>query len=118
MKTIPLYAQPQNPIYSTVAPSIGEATQKTCGAHGGNLQYTDMDSINNCRMTKGAKAVHRIPAVVKPCSGKVDAAKAGYNHHATYSKKEFRSMAARVLRERGIPVNAKTIAGILSGKTL
>lgn len=118
MKAVPLYLQPQNPIYASVPAPIGVATQKTVGCHGGNLQFTDMDSINNCRMTKGSKAVHRITPEVRPCAGYVEQSKSGVNHHACYSKRELRGLAIKVLRQRGEQINEKSIRGILSGKTL
>lgn len=113
----PLYQQPLNPLYA-VAPSIKDFCQPTCGANAMDLRFTDMDSINGLRMTKGAKSVHRIPATVKPCSGYVNESRRGVNQTPSYSKKEMRSLAMKVLRDRGIAVNEKTIRGILSGKTL
>lgn len=115
----PLYQQPLNQCLESAAP-IGLATAKVCGANAGNLQYTDLDSINGCRMTKGAKNYHRIAADVKPCSGYVNESRRGAMtaNTSNYSRKELRGLAVKVLRDRGIQINEKNIQGILSGRML
>jgi hypothetical protein len=55
----------------TEAP-IRHALMPTVGAHGGDLRITNMDSINNCRMTAGSKARIRVKADVKPTGGRMD----------------------------------------------
>jgi hypothetical protein len=57
----------------TEAP-IRHALMPTVGAHGGDLRITNMDSINNCRMTAGSKARIRVKADVKPTGGRMDQA--------------------------------------------
>jgi hypothetical protein len=117
MNANPLYRQP-NPMYERMQAPIGVATADCAGAHGGNLKYTDMDSINGLRMTKGAKTIHRIPANVKPCSGYVEASKARVLKSNPYSNKELRKLAIKVLNSRGIKTTDHNIGLILSGKTL
>jgi hypothetical protein len=114
----PLYQQPIR-IPSWKSAPLSLSCQMVGGRNGNPQNFMpDIMGTTDCRLTAGSKARHRIPVDVKPCSGYVDASKAGVNQHRCYSKREMRALAIKVLIERGIPVNKKSIAGILSGKTL
>ena|SRR5438270_8735009 len=73
---------------------------------------------SDCRLHKGTKPRHRIAVKVRPTSGTLDEGKRGIAHSRTYSKKEKRTLAIAVLRNRGEAINEASIQGILSGRTL
>jgi hypothetical protein len=123
----PLYLQP-NPLHLATDAPIRTACAATCGANAGDLRFTDLDSVSNVR-TRAAKAKdgtrlyvpitrNRVKVGVKPCSGYVEESRAKVLKSNPYSKKDLRKLACSVLRDRGMALTEKNIAGILSGKTL
>ena len=74
---------------------------------------------HNDRVHKGTKLRHRGLTTVGVNGGKMENAKGNaVNKQATYSAKEKRGLAIKVLRSRGMHITEGNISGILSGALL
>lgn len=117
--TTPLYQQPiRIPDWKPVP--LSKAVVLVGGINGEpqNFNPRHMGLKPHDRLHKGSRSLHNVKTNIKMTSGLTDGGKSGVNTHACRSKKEMRSLAIKVCKQRGWTPNDRNIAGILSGKTL
>lgn len=116
----PLYQQPIRIPDWRSAP-LTKSCQLVGGQNGQPQNYSPdhhQMGLSNCRLTKGTKPRHRIPVEVKPTSGRIEKAKRGVSQTRTYSKREKRALAIRILKDRGEKITKRNIENLISGKGL
>jgi hypothetical protein len=91
-----------------IAP-ISLACQPTCGFGGGDLRFTNLDSIKDCRLSPRSKQNHRLRTSVKPTTGVCDQAEHVSQRWENLPMGDRLELAEKVLIARGIPASKNAI---------